>query len=158
MSVGIVADSSLPRSMSSTVFLPCPCPVLCSLFFDSARGLAGAPGAPAAWETCWSLHLRVISRGLMNIKDRMLVVLFFFLAPQLSVWLDVLRTSYRHIKCVFSFIDKGYDCASPNSIRSAEYFLVQFSVAFDQLHSASLERKMIWWHCVCFLKWKILCR
>lgn len=135
---------------------PAPILVLAPLSLMVPKAWQGYPGAPAALKTVWSLLLRVLSHGLVNIKDRMLVVLFFS------------STAVSLIRCSQAFIEayKMYVCfhrqrlwlCKSKQCRSAQYFLVQFSVALDGLHSASLERKMVSRYYVCFFKWKRLCR
>lgn len=133
-----------------------PTLVLDPLSLMVPKAWQGHPGAPAALKTCWSLLIRVLKHGLMNIKDGVLVVLFLS------------STAVGLIRCSQGFIEayKMYVCfhrqrlwlCKSKQCHSAQYFLVQFSGALDGPHSASLERKMVWWCCVCFFKWKRLCR
>lgn len=76
-----------------------------------------------AWEPWQSLLFSCAEHGhsLINIKDRMLIV-SILAAPKVSAWLDVLRALYRHTKCIFSLLNKGCDCASPNSATQLNIF------------------------------------
>lgn len=123
MSLGIAADSLLLGSMSSAVFSPALFLFLIPLSLTMPKAWQGHPGAPAALKTCWSLLLRVLSHGLMNIKDRMLVVFYFFSSIAVSL-----------LRCFQGFIEacKMYVCfhrqrlwlCKSKQCRSVQYFLV----------------------------------
>lgn len=135
---------------------PCPHPGPCSPFSDGAQGLAGVPWGSCSLKDCLIPALKG-SEPWPGEHQRQDAGCFIFSSTAVSL-----------IRCSQAFIEayKMYVCfhrqrlwlCKSKQCRSAQYFLVQFSVALDGLHSASLERKMVSRYYVCFFKWKRLCR
>lgn len=100
-------------------------PLSCSPFSDRAEGLSRAPGNSCCLEDLLISAFQGPEPWPDEHQRQDAVHFgFFFLAPQLSVWLDVFRAGYcRHINFLFFFfIDKGFDCASSNSAAQLSVF------------------------------------
>lgn len=152
----LLLAATLLKSVSFAGVLPTlPFSVRCASFSDSPQGLSGTRHdssslralAILAFFMCWAWPQP-------NKHQRQDADCFYSCSSKSVSLIRCSKGSVQAYQMYIFFAQQRLWLCKSKQCHSVEYFLVQFWEVLDWLYSASLERKMVWWCCTQFLKWK----